>query len=149
MEEQVQEAASVDERLARLGMKEATSRLTKKKAATQKMHLAYQHFKYVRQEALDSYQAKELTPHRKRFAYAALAEYPGVPPVEVLDAIESAQKVGCFDEITVMSVEDVKDPIVWGKVNGCSDLFFIAQWDKDITLEQIEVHEKAHAKSAV
>ena len=67
-------------------------------------------------------------------------EYPSAPPQAVLDKVEEAQKVGCFDAFEVCKVESVreyKDPIVFGRITGCPDRFFIAQWDNDVKIEDI------------
>jgi hypothetical protein len=34
-------------------------------------------------------------------------------------------------------VKEVIDPIIFGKIDGCTDRFFIAQWDDDVKIEDI------------
>ena len=42
------------------------------------------------------------------------------------------------DEIAkIQDIVQTKDPIVFGCINKCADRFFIAQWDDDVSIEQI------------
>lgn len=74
-----------------------------------------------------------------KFEYkeVGLAEYEGVPPRHVLDAIREHKSRNVFDTMVVGSVQFVPDPIVWGMVNGDTNRYFIAQWDKDICLDDV------------
>ena len=38
---------------------------------------------------------------------------------------------------SIESVEVRKDPIIFGKITGCTDLFFITQWYDDVSIEEI------------
>jgi len=69
-----------------------------------------------------------------------IADYPEAPPQPVLDALKEAQKKEVFDTYEVGKVESVvdrPDPIVFGRIKGCDDRFFIAQWDNDVKIEDI------------
>jgi hypothetical protein len=63
----------------------------------------------------------------------ALQEYMGsgdqtsIPPPEVLSALKNAQDLKVFDSFIIMSVERVEDPILFGKINGSKDYYFVAE----------------------
>lgn len=59
------------------------------------------------------------------------------PPAEALTKLSEAKKQELFDTYAVIHVAKVHDPILVGQVNGVEDLFFIAEWGDDITLEEI------------
>ncbi len=63
-------------------------------------------------------------------------------PDDVLDKIEQAKERKLFDAFQVMWAEQVKDPIVFGVLDGCQDMFFVAEWDDDITFEQLLAGEQ-------
>jgi len=63
-------------------------------------------------------------------------------PDDVLDKIEQARERRLFDAFQVMWAEKVKDPIVFGVLDGCQDMFFVAEWDDDITFEQLLAGEQ-------
>ena len=63
-------------------------------------------------------------------------------PDDVLDKIELAKERRLFDAFQVMWAEKVKDPIVFGVLDGCQDMFFVAEWDDDITFEQLLAGEQ-------
>jgi len=76
----------------------------------------------------------------KRTKQTLLKDYDKVPPTHVLDALETAQAHGCFDKYEVMTIKshrEVPDPILFGHAEGSTDLFYIAQWDTDIKIEDI------------
>ena len=135
--------------LKKLGFKKAVNDIEQGLELKRKMTIAYEHFRYVKQEKIDAFNAKlrKETEETKDYStiydtlqFTLVADYGSVPPAEVLEKVEEAQKLGCFDifEIaTVKSVEERKDPIIFGRINGCPDRFFIAQWDDDVKVEDI------------
>lgn len=137
------------ERLQKLGLKTASDKLKEMREMNRKMVIAYEHFRYVRQEKIDAFNGKlkaetmkedKAAYYYKELGFTPLKEYSEIPPIQVLDAIENAQKLGCFDGFEVAQIKAItkqKDPIVFGRINGCPDRFFIAQWDDDVKIEDI------------
>lgn len=115
---------------------------------------AYEHYRYVKSAAITAFQAKlkatsltmtgkagsNLRHHYDELAFTPVKEYPSAPPAEVLGAVKEAQDRAIFDTLEVAHVESVneyKDPIVFGRITGCDDRFFIAQWGDDVSIEQL------------
>jgi hypothetical protein len=142
------------ERLEKLGFTKASEELKIKEELKRKMTIAYEHFRYVRPEKITAFNEKlkqetikregkkgvNLYENYDKLSFTSIKEYETIPPTDVLEKIEEAQEIGCFDEFEIAKIESVKeykDPIVFGKINGCSDLFFVAQWDNDVSIEDI------------
>jgi hypothetical protein len=66
-----------------------------------------------------------------------LASYDRVPPVEVLDKIEEHHRRGLFDYMTIASVKGLPDPIVSGRFIDDDRRFFIAQYDTDVSIDDL------------
>ena len=142
------------DRLKQLGLTAAASELGRQEALSKKLTLAYEHFRFVTPANIEKFQDKlktetvketgknqwgTITEH-ERLKFTALKDYPNVPPADTLNALEDALKIGCFDTFEIASIEWVKkvpDPILFGRVTGCDDYFFIAQWDDDVKIEDI------------
>lgn len=142
------------DRLKSLGLTTAASELGRQEALSKKLLLAYEHFRFVTPANIETFQKKLeketvketgknqwgiITEH-KTLKFTAIKDYPNVPPSEALNALEEAMKVGCFDTFEIASiqfVQKVPDPILFGRVTGCEDRFFIAQWDDDVKIEDI------------
>ena len=143
-------------RLEKLGFKAATENVT----AAERMQHAYKMYLYVTEEDITAFDEKlklETLKERpqamqyKRLGFIPIEQYSEVPPADVLDAVEKAQADKCFDTFEVAKIEwhkEVKDPIVFGRIFGCSDRFFIAQWDDDVKIEDILDAGKAEKKGA-
>jgi hypothetical protein len=137
------------ERLEKIGLTTASNRIKELKELKRKMTIAYEHFRYVKQEKIDAFNEKlkketmkedSRSYNFKCLNFIPLESYEEVPPLDVLDKIEEAQKLGCFDTFEIAKIQDIvqtKDPIVFGRINKCADRFFIAQWDDDVKIEQI------------
>lgn len=137
------------EKLEAVGMKAAANKIKELKELKRKMAIAYEHFRYVKQEKIDDFNKKLEAETRKEnpntYTYKSLVFIPidiyeEVPPIEVLEKIEEAQKLGCFDSFEIAKIQDVvhvKDPIIFGRIKKCPDRFFIAQWDLDVKIEDI------------
>lgn len=63
--------------------------------------------------------------------------YKTIPPQDVLDKLAEHKAREVFDYFTIASIESIPDPLLLGRVNDVKDRFFIAQWGKDITLDDI------------
>ena len=137
------------ERLQKLGLKTASDNVKELRDLNRKMVIAYEHFRYVKQDRIDAFNEKlkkeSMIENPNQYQYKCLkfiplAEYTEVPPDVVLDKIEEAQQLGCFDTFEIAKIEDivqVKDPIVFGRINKCPDRFFVGQWDDDIKIEDL------------
>lgn len=67
----------------------------------------------------------------------ATEQYAGIPPESVLARFEDVQRKKLFDSYTVATVGAVKDPLLLGRILGCDDRFFIAQWGDDVSLDDV------------
>lgn len=136
--------------LQELGFDQAAHVLTEKRTLRRKLMLAYEHFRFVSPEVLKRFNSElEQKTSRPRFSDGSGKEcdqlklqnvktYGKVPPVDVLEKMKSAKDFGIFDMYLIGSIERVKvDPILFGYINGCNDLFYIAQWDDDVKIEDI------------
>jgi hypothetical protein len=66
-----------------------------------------------------------------------LENYPSIPPKETLEVLKEHKDKHLFDYFTIGSVEKVKDPILWGRIDDSSDRYFICQWGEDISLDDV------------
>ena len=140
--------------LEKLGFKQAVSELKEKQELKRKMSIAYEHFRYVKPEKFDAFNeklkektlketgeaGKNLYHNYDKLAFISVEKYATIPPQDILDKIEEAQKMECFDTFEICKIESIheyKDPIVFGVINGCPDKFFVAQWLDDIKIEDI------------
>lgn len=146
MEMQTNDPVVID-RLEKLGFKVASSKVKELSIKKRKMAIAYEHYRFVRPEKITAFNDKLMKESRRGMEYKTLAftpveQYEEVPPADVLDKLEVAQalKAGdcaVFDSFEVAHIVNVKDPILFGRIKGCSDRFFIAQWDDDVKIEDI------------
>lgn len=148
--------------LKELGFVKAGGELEKKQEFKRKMMIAYEHFKVLTPGVLERFEKalKEKTykewknQYGKCFSYDVVkfipvAKYDKVPPQEVLTAMKEAKKKDCFDSFEIAKTETYSqeaqaprpDPIVFGRIDGCDDRFFVAQWDNDLKIEDILAHE--------
>ena len=137
------------DRLDKIGLKTASNKIKELKELRRKMSIAYEHFRFVTPEKINAFNDKLRKQTEKinnyystydRLNFISLSNYEEVPPLDVLDKIEQAQEIGCFDTFEIAKIESVKetkDPIVFGIVNGCPDKFFVAQWMDDVKIEDI------------
>lgn len=135
----------LENRLTRLGLKSAGEIVDRVK----KMQVAFQHYAFLPQEKVNLFNEKlrqetleedKNARHFKQLIFTRIEDYDKIPPAHVLDAIEQAQKDNVFDFYEVAHIRwihEIKDPIVFGRINGCKDRFFIAQWDNDISIEEL------------
>lgn len=131
--------------LKELGFTKAASVLDEKKERARKMMIAYENYKFVTPEIFDRFNRELKAKTQKgyqfdRLAFSNIKDYQEVPPQHVLDKVKEAMGRGCFDTFEVAKVETVEvrpDPIIFGKINGCQDSFFIDQWDNDVKIEDI------------
>lgn len=132
------------DRLSKLGFKTASERVKKLIERKRKLALAYEHFRVVRPEKIQAFNEKlkketynGKTGSWKTLSFTPVESYEHTPPDHVLSSIEKAIDLKCFDSFEVAHIIEVRDPIVFGRINGCPDRFFIDQWDSDVKIEDI------------
>lgn len=136
--------------LRELGMEGAANELEAKQELARKLMIAYENYRFVKQEKIDGYNRSLYERTLKTGAYGSqvydklqftdLPKYSTVPPRDVLDSLKKAKEHGCFDSFEVAKIESVEvrpDPILFGRVRGCQDRFYVAQWDNDIRIEDL------------
>lgn len=127
--------------LEKLGFTNKAKELKEIKKQERKMAIAYEHFRFVKQEKIDKFNAK-IAPKGKYLAFTPINSYDKVPPTAVLEKLEKAQEIGCFDDFEVAHIADIKDPILFGTIKRCSDRFYIGEWDNDVSIDDIlDKHE--------
>ena len=142
METKTQEPAVID-RLEKLGFKAASTKVKELSVKQRKMAIAYEHYRFVRPEKIQAFNAKLYKKTRddygsyQQLAFTPVEEYQDVPPAHVLEKMEAAVERNCFDAFEVAHIINVKDPILFGRIKGCPDRFFVDQWDDDVKIEDI------------
>ena len=128
--------------------------MARKVDEVERMKMAYEKYLFVSQKTIDLFNdklkietLKEDSRHRiyKRLVFIPLETYDQLPPDTVLDALEKAKEDNCFDTFEVAKIswiEEIKDPILFGIIEGCSDKFFISQWDDDVKIEDLLFMER-------
>ena len=146
-------------RLNALGLSKAAETLIKAKVLTEKLTIAYEHYRFVSLEKITAFNHKlMIETHKedqrsvdfKQLMFTPLEKYERVPPVAALDELEVAQSRKCFDMFEIAEIqwiERVKDPILFGRVIGCEDRFFIAQWDDDVNIDDILQGDEGYIKA--
>src|SRR3972149_5667397 len=144
----------LEERLKSLGFENASNKLKHDLVLSEKMKLAYGKYLYVSQAQFDAFneklKAETLKEDKhayiyKRLKFTDIKNYPKIPPEEVLDSLEKSKVDNVFDVYEICEIEwyeEIKDPILFGCITGCTDKFFISQWEEDIKIEDILFMEK-------
>jgi len=131
------------EKLGKLGFTYATQKIKNLAEKKRKLAIAYEHYRFVRQEKINDFNQKLKEKTIKRngeyqvLSFSSLATYEEVPPEYVLLKLEEAMGKKCFDSFKIAHIVKVKDPILFGKIDGCTDLFYIDQWDDDVSIHDI------------
>jgi hypothetical protein len=128
------------DRLEQLGFKAASGKLKLLAIRKRKMAIAYELYRYVTQDKIDAFNKKlkgNISWNYQMLDFQNIEHYEGAPPAEVLTELEKAQALKCFDSYEVGYILEVKDPLLFGRIEGCSDRFFLAQWDDDCKIEDI------------
>lgn len=136
--------------LLELGFDKAGGKLKEKEDLKRKLAIAFEFHRVVTPGIIDRFQKqlRKKTEKKGKFgevsydtlAFCKIAEYGEVPPADVLDKVKEAKERKCFDYFEVAKVETVQvrpDPIIFGRIKGVNDRFFIAQWDNDVKIEDI------------
>jgi len=117
--------------------------------SARRLTMAYDQYTYISKETVNKFngilrkdtlcedkKAREF----KQLVFMPIEKYGQVPPDHVLTAMGRAVEQGIFDRFVVAKIQwikEIKDPIVFGRIDGCSDYFYIAQWDDDVRIEDI------------
>lgn len=135
------------DRLARLGFKSAAAKVKTAVETKRKLAIAYEHYRYVTVEKMTAFQEKLRKESYarsangrnrwKELAFTPLHAYTETPPSHVLDSLEKANERKCFDKFAIAHIVNVEDPILFGYIDGCTDHFFIDQWDDDVKIQDI------------
>lgn len=140
----------IEERLEKLGFKAASKRVVELRERKRKLALAYEHYRFVRQEKIDAFNKKLMEESRKdikgngyeykTLSFTPMENYQETPPESVLDLLETAIGRNCFDSFEVAHIVTViktPDPILFGRIRACPDRFYVGQWDDDVKIEDI------------
>ena len=137
----------IEERLQKLGLTAASKRVVELRERKRKLAIAYEHYRFVRQEKIDAFNKKlyektinKINYTHQTLSFTALDNYDQTPPEPVLDQLETAIGRNCFDSFEVahiVTVVKVPDPILFGRIKACPDRFFIAQWDNDVKIDDL------------
>jgi hypothetical protein len=126
-------------------------------ALAKKLLVAYADYQVVTSEQMEKFQARlkketlqkldKYTEVYKKLKLEPIQTYATMPPMEVLDLVSKAKATGLFGSFEVGYITDHverrdPDPIVFGKIEGCGDYFFIAQWGDDVKVTDILAEEK-------
>ena len=143
--EQVIEKQNIQNKLQKLGFKNAVKQIDK----IERMKLAYDRYMFITPQTVQTFNDKlrketleedKRARRYKQLMFIPIEEYGAIPPPSVLDKLEKAQNDNIFDKFLIAKVdwkEEVKDPIVFGMIDGCEDYFYISQWDDDIKIEDL------------
>ena len=134
-------------RLEKLGLKRCAKNFEETKKFVQKCAIAYERYRFVRQEKIDAFNEKLKKKTQKKGSYTFdklvcrnLEEVTEIPPESALLELEKAQNLNVFDRFEVARIESVEerpDPILFGRIDKCPDRFYIAQWDNDVKIEDL------------
>jgi len=130
------EVKVAEDKLEALGFTKALDNVKKLRVKKRKMAIAYEHYRFVTQEKIDAFNQK-LASAGKQLSFTPVKDYSKVPPSNVLADLETAQNRQCFDEYEIASIKKKPDPILFGRINGCSDRFYVSQWENDVKISDI------------
>lgn len=139
---------------AEAGFSAAASEAQKVADCARRMALAYEHYRYVTPGQIEKFNERlkaqtlkrtgrervDLHEHYDVLAFTPVEKYKDLPPADVLAKVKDAKDKKIFDTLEVCKVEskvEYKDPIVFGRIEGCGDRFYIAQWDNDVKIEDL------------
>lgn len=66
-----------------------------------------------------------------------VVSYKGIPPLSVLKTMKTHKARGIFDYFTIATVNEIKDPLLLGRINNHADRYFISQWGDDVSLDDL------------
>lgn len=66
-----------------------------------------------------------------------LENYKTLPPDNILTTLKEHKARNVFHYFTIASVNEINDPLLLGRVHGCDDRYYLAQWGTDIALDEV------------
>lgn len=144
-------------RLEKLGLKKVSGQIDEMRERKRKMEVAYKSFRVCPPDKVVQFNEKlrketlkedKNSYSFKRLEFIPIEKYEKIPPEAILQKIEKAIEKDCFDNLEICKIawhKEIKDPIVFGCINGCQDKFFIGQWDNDITIDEIMFNDTSKA----
>ena len=131
------------EELASLGFTKMAAEVQKLKNRKRKMAIACEHFRAVKPEHVIIFEQllRERTRKKdgsyKTLEFCCVDQYEKIPPVEVLNKLKDARGLNCFDWYEIAYIKEVKDPILFGRINESSLRFAIADWGDDVNIRDL------------
>lgn len=135
------------ERLKNLGFDHAADGLRVAAERQRKLALAYEHYRFVRKENVDAFNAmlraagmNMKDPFKMEYQvldFTPVGNYERIPPEHVLISLETARGRNCFDSYEVAFIRNVKDPLLFGRITDCPDRFFIDEWGDDVSITDL------------
>ena len=149
------------------GFTAAAEKLRTTAERARKMAIAYEHYRIVTEEIVQAFNKKlkektsrpateadarklaNQTAHyhatiiSDQLTFQAVEKYPGLPPADVLGKLSEAKARQCFDSYEVAEINPVAtqiklpDPLLFGRIEGCPDRFFIAEWGTDVSITDL------------
>jgi hypothetical protein len=144
------------------GFSAAAARLRAVADRKRRLTLAYEHYRYVTSEKIEAFQAKlkaatlnatgregsDLYHNYDTLVFVPIelwtgqkhSKGQGLPPADVITKVAEAKRHGVFDTLEVAYIDTVreyKDPIVFGRIDGCDDAFYIAEWGDDVSISDL------------
>lgn len=140
--------APTAEWLEKVGFTRAAADVKELVSRKRKLALAYEHYRFVTPENVDKFNAELRAKTGKNMSstlymeyqilgFVSIQNYEKVPPESVLKNLEIAQGHKCFDSFEVAYIRNVKDPLLFGRVEKCPNRFFIDQWDDDVCIDDL------------
>lgn len=132
--------------LRELGFTAAADQLSAERELARKLRIAFEFYSVVSPTHVAQFNDKikkatyvDNGPY-SRLVFNPIESYRTIPPKEVLEKVREAKDRGCFDSFEVATIQSVKvvpDPIIFGRIKGCANHYYIAQWDNDVRIEDI------------
>ena len=142
--------------LKELGFEKVSGEIDRANEFKRKLAIAIEHYRYVTSANITAFNDKlkkeTLKDNGKKpsdvvyyqatwqtLKFADIKTTDQIPPEEVLIKMKEAKDLGCFDTFEIAHIDkvEVKDPILFGCINGTDKKFFIGQWDDDVKIEDI------------
>jgi len=134
-----------------VGFTAAAKRMESEYSVAKRVIRACTDYKCVTKEEVDAFNDKLKLSTMKDTSYSAtwkeltmtaIEDYSEMPPRDVLIALRHAKATGIFDRFEIATItnrEHVRDPdpILFGRIEGTGDRFFIAEWGDDVKLSDI------------
>lgn len=144
------------EKLNELGFKTIHKMIKGNMDVMKNLHLAYQNHDFITSDDVREFRKKlkKATFSKKKdsqgyihqswetLQFTDVADYKAVPPMQILDKMQTAKDFKCFRVFQIAQIVKINrlvkpDPILFGRINGCTDLFIIAEWGNDVTVAAI------------